>query len=48
MTASTFSGGQLVMFTGLGLVGGVAIGSLSVFGAGKIKKKKEQSEPKTN
>ena len=48
MTASTFSGGQLVMFTGFGLVGGVAIGSLSVLGAGKIKKKKEQSEPKTN
>ena len=48
MTASTFSGGQLVMFTGFGLVGGVAIGSLSVFGAGKIKKKKEQSEPQTN
>ena len=48
MTASTFSGGQLVMFTGMGLVGGVAIGSLSVFGAGKIKKKKEQSEPQTN
>ena len=40
MTASTFSGGQLVMFTGFGLVGGVAIGSLSVFGAGRIKKKK--------
>ena len=40
MTASTFSGGQIVMFTGFGLVGGVAIGSLSVFGAGRIKKKK--------
>ena len=40
MTASTFSGGQLVMFTGFGLVGGVAIGSLGVIGAGRIKKKK--------
>ena len=40
MTASTFSGGQLVMFTGFGLVGGVVIGSLSVFGVGRIKKKK--------
>ena len=42
MTASTFSGGQLVMFTGFGLLGGVAIGSLGVIGAGKMKKKKER------
>ena len=44
MTASTFSGGQLVMFTGIGLIGGVAIGSFSVIGAGKLKKKKEDEE----
>ena len=44
MTASTFSGGQIVMFTGFGLLGGVAIGSLGVIGAGKMKKKKESSE----
>ena len=43
MTASTFSGGQLVMFTGFGLLGGVAIGSLGVIGAGKMKKKKEEN-----
>ena len=42
MTASTFSGGQLVMFTGFGLLGGVAVGSLSVIGAGKMKKKKDE------
>ena len=29
------------MFTGFGLLGGVVIGSLSSFGAGKLKKKKE-------
>ena len=43
MTASTFSSGQLVMFTGCGLLGGVAIGSLGVIGAGKMKKKKEEN-----
>ena len=43
MTASTFSGGQLMMFTGFGLVGGIAIGSLGVIGAGKMKKKKEEN-----
>ena len=43
MTASTFSSGQLVMFTGFGLIGGVAIGSLGVIGAGKMKKKKEEN-----
>ena len=47
MTASTFSGGQLVMFTGFGLIGGLAIGSLSVIGAGKIKKKKKEEQPNT-
>ena len=41
MTASTFSTGQLVMFTGFGLLGGVALGSLGVLGAGKLKKKKK-------
>ena len=44
MTASTFSGGQIVMFTGFGLLGGVAIGSLGVIGAGKMKKKKEDAD----
>jgi hypothetical protein len=43
MTASTFSGGQIVMFTGFGLLGGVTIGSFGVIGAGKIKKKKEEN-----
>ena len=43
MTASTFSGGQIVMFTGCGLLGGIAIGSLGVIGAGKMKKKKEEN-----
>ena len=42
-TASTFSGGMLVMFTGLGALGGIAIGSLGAIGAGKLKKKKEES-----
>ena len=44
MTASTFSGGQLMMFTGFGMLGGVAIGSLGVIGAGKMKKKKETAD----
>ena len=44
MTASTFTGGQIVMFTGFGLFGGVAIGGLGVTFAGKMKKKKESSE----
>ena len=44
MTASTFSSGQIVMFTGFGLLGGVAIGSLGVIGAGKMKKKKNEKE----
>jgi hypothetical protein len=45
MTASTFSGGQLFMFTGFGVLGGVAIGSLGAIGAGKMKKnEKEQSD----
>ena len=41
VTASTFTGGQIMMFTGFGLLGGILIGSLSVFGAGKLKKKKK-------
>jgi hypothetical protein len=32
------------MFTGFGLLGGVAIGSLGVIGAGKMKKKKNETE----
>ena len=44
MTASTFTSGQMIMFTGFGLLGGVAIGSLGVIGAGKIKKKKETAD----
>ena len=44
MTASTFSSGQIVMFTGCGLLGGVAIGSLGVIGAGKMKKKNEKEQ----
>ena len=43
LTASTFSGGTLAMFTGFGILGGVAVGSLAVIGAGKLKKKKEDS-----
>jgi hypothetical protein len=31
------------MFTGCGLLGGVAIGSLGVIGAGKMKKKKAKT-----
>ena len=44
MTASTFTTGQIVMFTGFGVLGGVAIGGLGVYGAGKIKKKNEAVE----
>ncbi|MBO5941234.1 MAG: hypothetical protein J6R18_08590, partial [Kiritimatiellae bacterium] len=40
-TASTFSSGSVVAFTGIGLLGGIAIGSLGAIGAGKLKKKKE-------
>ena len=48
MTASTFSGGELVMFAGFGLLGGVAIGGFGVIGAGKLKTKKdEEAEPET-
>ena len=47
MTASTFSGGQIVMFTGFGLLGGVAIGSFGVVGAARIKAKKEEADEKT-
>ena len=42
-TASTFSKGTVITFTAIGLVGGMAIGSLGVIGAGKLKKKKEES-----
>ena len=41
MTASTFTTGQIVMFTGFGALGGVVIGGLGVYGAGKIKKKEQ-------
>ena len=41
MTASTFSGGQVVMFVGFGLIGGIIIGSL---GAGAAEKKKQKRE----
>ena len=43
MTASTFTSGQLVMFTGFGLIGGVALGGIGAISAGKMKKKKEGS-----
>ena len=42
-TASTFSKGTVITFTAIGLVGGMAIGSLGVIGAGMLKKKKEDS-----
>ena len=42
-TASTFSKGTVITFTAIGLVGGMAIGSLGVIGAGMLKKKKEES-----
>ena len=41
LTASTFTGGEIVMYTGFGLIGGIAIGSVGAIGAGKLKKKKE-------
>ena len=43
-TASTFSTGMLVMFTGVGLLGGVVIGTIGAIGAGKLKKKKENTD----
>ena len=43
-TASTFSTGMLVMFTGIGLLGGVVIGTIGAIGAGKFKKKKENTD----
>jgi hypothetical protein len=43
-TASTFSGGMLVMFTGVGLLGGAVIGTIGAIGAGKFKKKKENTD----
>jgi hypothetical protein len=42
-TASTFSRGTLITFASIGLLGGIVIGSLGVIGAGKLKKKKEES-----
>ena len=44
MTASTFTGGEIVMYTGFGLIGGIAIGSLGAIGAGRMKKKKEEDQ----
>ena len=44
-TASTFSGGTVAMFTGIGAISGIALGSVGVIGAGKLKKKKEESVP---
>lgn len=45
-TASTFSGGTVAMFTGIGIIGGTAIGIAGVICAGKIKKKKENCAEK--
>ena len=42
-TASAFSKGTIITFAAVGLLGGVAIGSLGAIGAGKLKKKKEDS-----
>ena len=42
-TASTFSRGTVITFASIGLFGGIVIGSLGVIGAGKLKKKKEES-----
>ncbi|MBO5941233.1 MAG: hypothetical protein J6R18_08585 [Kiritimatiellae bacterium] len=41
-TASVFSQGTVIAFTGIGLLGGIAVGSLGVIGAGKMKKKKDE------
>ena len=43
VTASTFSRGTVITFASIGLLGGIAIGSLGVIGAGKLKKKKDES-----
>ena len=43
-TASVFSQGTVIAFTGIGLLGGIAVGSLGVIGAGKMKKKKDEKE----
>ena len=40
-TASTFSRGTVITFASIGLLSGIAIGSLGAIGAGKLKKKKE-------
>ena len=42
-TASTFSRGTVITFASIGLLGGIVIGSLGAIGAGKLKKKKEES-----
>ena len=42
-TASAFSKGTVITFTGIGALCGIAVGSLTVIGAGKLKKKKEKS-----
>ena len=42
-TASAFSKGTVITFASIGLVGGIAIGSLGVIGATKLKKKKASS-----
>ena len=41
VTASVFSTGTVIAFTGVGLVGGIALGGFGVVGAKKLKKKKE-------
>ena len=43
VTASAFSKGTVIAFAGIGLLGGVVIGSIATVGAGKLKKKKEDS-----
>ena len=42
-TASAFSRGAVITFASIGVLCGIAIGSLGVIGAGKLKKKKEES-----
>ena len=41
VTASVFSQGTVIAFTGIGALCGIAVGSIGVIGAGKLKKKKE-------
>ena len=42
-TASAFSRGTVITFASIGILGGIAIGSVATVGAGKLKKKKEDS-----